>query len=81
VESILEECGHTILKKCYDKNPKCSYKCFDQLDCGHACEQNCHKNNDPKHEKVFFVIKVLYYNSMYIILILLFYKLIHSIIA
>ncbi|XP_027846821.2 NFX1-type zinc finger-containing protein 1-like [Aphis gossypii] len=51
VESVLENCGHTILKKCCDKEPKCTYKCLDRLECGHACEQNCHKNDDPEHEK------------------------------
>ncbi|XP_026822366.1 NFX1-type zinc finger-containing protein 1-like [Rhopalosiphum maidis] len=51
VEFVLEKCGHTILKKCSDKEPKCTYKCIDRLECGHACEQNCHKNDDPEHEK------------------------------
>jgi len=52
VEALLEICGHTILKKCHDKKPLCSYKCIDRLDCGHACEKNCHKDDDPDHEEV-----------------------------
>jgi len=74
VESILEKCGHTILKKCHDKNPNCSYKCIDRLDCGHACEKNCHKNNDPDHEEVLFIflflkmIYILIYSIHFIIL-------------
>ncbi|XP_026819027.1 NFX1-type zinc finger-containing protein 1-like [Rhopalosiphum maidis] len=51
MESILEECGHKVIKKCHDKNPNCSVKCYIRLDCGHACERNCHKNDDPDHEK------------------------------
>ncbi|KAL4098189.1 hypothetical protein QTP88_022837 [Uroleucon formosanum] len=51
VESVLEKCGHTILKSCHDKKPICSYKCIDRLDCGHVCEKNCHKNDDPDHEE------------------------------
>jgi len=52
VKSIIEECGHEVLKKCHDKNPKCQVKCFNRLDCGHACVRYCHKNDDPEHEKV-----------------------------
>ncbi|KAE9534042.1 hypothetical protein AGLY_008778 [Aphis glycines] len=51
MESVLEECGHKVIKKCHDKNPNCSVKCCIRLDCGHACERNCHKNDDPNHEK------------------------------
>ncbi|CAG0923232.1 unnamed protein product [Notodromas monacha] len=28
---------------------KCSTKCFTRLDCGHACERNCHATDDPEH--------------------------------
>jgi hypothetical protein len=65
VEFVLEKCGHTILKKCSDKEPKCTYKCIDRLECGHACEQNCHKNDDPEHEKVVFVFKNVLYHNRY----------------
>ncbi|XP_001949970.2 NFX1-type zinc finger-containing protein 1 [Acyrthosiphon pisum] len=51
VKVFLEICGHTIFKKCHDKKPICSYKCIDRLDCGHACEKNCHKDDDPDHEE------------------------------
>ncbi|XP_060877240.1 NFX1-type zinc finger-containing protein 1-like [Metopolophium dirhodum] len=49
VKSVLEECGHTILKKCNDEQPTCSYKCFYRLICSHVCEKNCHMNDDPEH--------------------------------
>ncbi|XP_060843722.1 NFX1-type zinc finger-containing protein 1-like [Rhopalosiphum padi] len=51
VEKVLDECGHKIMKKCFDKSPNCSVKCYNRLDCGHACERNCHKTDDPDHEK------------------------------
>jgi len=57
VELVLEKCGHKILKKCHDKKTDCSYKCIDRLECGHACGKNCHKNDDPDHEKVILVSK------------------------
>jgi len=57
VEAFLEICGHTILKKCHAKKLICSYKCIDRLDCGHACEKNCHKDDDPDHEEVVVVYK------------------------
>lgn len=50
VESVLDLCGHTIMRKCHDKSPNCTVKCFIRLDCGHACQRNCHKNDDPDHE-------------------------------
>jgi hypothetical protein len=56
VEVILEECGHKIEKKCHEKEPNCTFKCYDRLDCGHACVLNCHKNNDPEHETVIFLM-------------------------
>jgi len=65
VEFVLEKCGHTILKKCSDKEPNCTYKCIDRLECGHACEKNCHKNDDPEHEKVVFVFKNVLYHNRY----------------
>lgn len=49
MEIILNECGHTIIKKCHEKDPNCTFKCFDRLDCGHSCERNCHKNDDADH--------------------------------
>lgn len=52
METTLNDCGHKITKKCFEENPLCTYKCFDRLDCGHACERNCHKNDDADHEKV-----------------------------
>ncbi|XP_060863746.1 NFX1-type zinc finger-containing protein 1-like [Metopolophium dirhodum] len=51
VEVLLETCGHKTIKKCYEKKPKCTTKCTDRLQCGHACVLNCHKDNDPTHEK------------------------------
>lgn len=48
----MEECGHMIIAKCHEEKPKCTFKCYDRLDCGHACERNCHKNDDPDHEQV-----------------------------
>lgn len=48
----LDKCGHTIIKKCHDENPSCTFKCVDRLDCGHACERNCHKNDDADHVEV-----------------------------
>ncbi|KAL5237885.1 hypothetical protein ACI65C_005295 [Semiaphis heraclei] len=51
VESILKNCGHKVIRKCHDKKPNCSVKCYIRLDCGHACERNCHINDDPDHEK------------------------------
>lgn len=57
METVLEECGHTILKKCNDEQPTCSYKCFYRLMCSHVCEKNCHMNDDPEHEVVDFVFK------------------------
>jgi len=65
MESILEECGHKVNKKCYDKNPNYSVKCYIRLDCGHACERNCHKNDDPNHEKV--VVVVVFFNAFHIV--------------
>lgn len=52
MEVFLETCGHKTVKKCYEKKPMCTTKCTDRLQCGHACVLNCHKNNDPTHEKV-----------------------------
>lgn len=54
METILEKCGHKIIKRCQEKIPNCTFKCFDQLSCGHICERNCHKNDDPNHDMVFF---------------------------
>ncbi|XP_015379679.1 PREDICTED: NFX1-type zinc finger-containing protein 1-like [Diuraphis noxia] len=51
VEFLLETCGHKTIKKCYDKQPKCKDKCIYRLQCGHSCVLNCHKDNDPTHEK------------------------------
>ncbi|XP_008187018.2 NFX1-type zinc finger-containing protein 1 [Acyrthosiphon pisum] len=50
VEILLETCGHKTIKKCYEKKPKCTTKCTDRLQCGHACVLDCHKDNDPTHE-------------------------------
>ncbi|XP_050539011.1 NFX1-type zinc finger-containing protein 1-like [Daktulosphaira vitifoliae] len=47
----LDVCGHEIKKKCFEVDPKCTIKCYDRLDCGHSCILNCHKNDDPNHEK------------------------------
>jgi len=52
VEITLEKCGHKTIKKCYEKKPKCTTKCTDRLQCGHACNIDCHKDDDPTHEKV-----------------------------
>ncbi|KAF0765131.1 NFX1-type zinc finger-containing protein 1-like, partial [Aphis craccivora] len=51
VEITLEKCGHKTIKKCYEKKPKCTTKCTDRLQCGHACNIDCHKDDDPTHEK------------------------------
>lgn len=48
----MNDCGHKIIKYCHEENPKCTFKCIDRLKCGHACELNCHKDNDPEHEQV-----------------------------
>lgn len=55
METVLEECGHKIIKICHEKKPNCTFKCYDRLDCGHACQLNCHKNDDPNHDLVFFL--------------------------
>jgi len=72
VESIVENCGHTVIRKCHDKKPNCSAKCYIRLDCGHACERNCHINDDPDHEKVELVFSNMFhivrYNNNNIIL-------------
>lgn len=52
MQVVLKECGHTVIAKCCDKNPKCTFKCFDLLNCGHDCKKNCHKNDDPDHKLV-----------------------------
>lgn len=57
---MLVECGHTIVKPCHEKKPNCTFKCFDRLDCGHVCERNCHKNDDPNHERVIFVFNFIF---------------------
>lgn len=43
-----------LTKECHEKNPNCTFKCFDRLDCEHACERHCCKNDDPDHEVVVF---------------------------
>lgn len=62
----MEDCGHKIIKSCFVEQPKCTFKCLDLLDCGHACELNCHKNVDPHHEEVFFPSVVIAYNSIFL---------------
>jgi len=52
VEITLEKCEHKTIKKCYEKNPKCTTKCTNRLQCGHACNIDCHMDDDPTHEKV-----------------------------
>jgi len=71
VESILEECGHKVIRKCHDKKPNCSVKCYIRLDCGHACERNCHKNDDPDHEKVVLAILMYFILQYYPLMIIL----------
>lgn len=43
------------MRKCHDKSPNCTVKCIIRLDCGHACQRNCHKNDDPDHENVILI--------------------------
>lgn len=59
----MELCGHTIFKKCHEKTPNCTFKCTDRLVCGHACERNCHKNDDPDHEMVIFMQYKIFFNN------------------
>lgn len=56
MQVVLEECGHTIIKQCSDKNPNCTIKCSDRLNCGHYCTLNCHKNKNPDQEMMDDVI-------------------------
>uniref|UniRef100_A0A2S2NW97 NFX1-type zinc finger-containing protein 1 n=2 Tax=Schizaphis graminum TaxID=13262 RepID=A0A2S2NW97_SCHGA len=51
MEITLKNCGHKTIKNCYEKRPKCTTKCTDRLQCGHACNVNCHKDDDPTHER------------------------------
>lgn len=61
-EDISPLCKHKVLRKCHEKveDAQCFTKCSDRLDCGHVCEQLCHKKYDPDHLFVRIALLVYY---------------------